>query len=109
MQQAIKIIDDEIKKVRPQDYENMIIVRTLTDIKQKLESAPADKSPSASTPITETELLKAGFEKKYKDTGWYCFKKDNIQLWEFTDGGWLVNMLDQIGAAKYFRYMEELE
>lgn len=111
MQQAIKIIDDEIKKVRPQDYENMIIVRTLTDIKQKLESAPADKSPSASTPITEEELLKAGFRIEYRDDPELdVFHKDGIDVWEVTNNeGWIIDMLDDVCIDKYFRYMEELE
>ena len=42
MQKAIEIINEELNKVRPQDYENMIICQTLNDLKKKLESVPAE-------------------------------------------------------------------
>ncbi|KAF0141795.1 MAG: hypothetical protein FD122_1350 [Stygiobacter sp.] len=67
-------------------------------------------TPKSQTPITETELLKAGFRIAYKDDPELdVFHKDGVNLWEVkNDEGWIIDLLGKVRIDKYFRYMEEL-
>lgn len=58
--------------------------------------------------INEQLLEAEGFEKIRHD-GFEAFIKDRVIVWEFNGLYWVVDMLDQAGIDKEFRYMDEFE
>lgn len=62
------------------------------------------------TPITENALESLGFEfVDYGDeTPYEAWRKDNIEIWNFNNLHWVIDMLDQARVDKEFHFIEEL-
>lgn len=60
--------------------------------------------------ITESGLISLGFELiEYGDNPPFeTFHKDGIEVWQYNDEFWVIDMLDQNNITKEFLYMHEL-
>ncbi len=63
--------------------------------------------------ITEDRLLSLGFKPSDDGRDLGMIEKHGIEVWEFFNPAlgeyWLVDMLDQVGVDRGFKYMHELE